>query len=312
MHRTRAPNKEHSSSMLKQVPPANRFLNTRALSKVLMIAVAGLGPATGLWAATASVPLPDAPDAGMLQQTQKPPADPSQNPQDTAKQSKPGDSGYSLKGAEHQRILGIIPEFQAVNSSGAYKPLTVKEKFSLMWKSSTDPYTFGLDAIVAGIGQAKDSNPGFGQGAEGYFKRFGASYADTFDGNFWGNAVLTSALHEDPRYFRKGEDFRPLHRALYSASTAVWCRRDTGKWGPNYANVFGNIISGGISNAYYPSDDRGVGKTFSGALTVTAEGIIGSELEEFWPDIARRIQKKRQEKQQRQARLAAPPGTTPQ
>lgn len=291
--------------MFKQVLPVNRLLNTRALSNVLrIVAVAGLGSAAGLWAATPSVPLPDAPDAGTLQQAQKPPADQSQG---NAQQPQPGDSGYSLKGAEHQRILGIIPEFQAVNSTGAYKPLTVKEKFSLMFRSSTDPYTFGLDAIVAGIGQAKDSNPGFGQGAAGYFKRFGASYADTLDGNFWGNAVLTSALREDPRYFRKGEDFRPLHRAAYSASTAVWCRRDTGKWGPNYANVFGNIISGGISNAYYPADDRGVGKTFTGALTVTAEGIIGSELEEFWPDIARHFQKKRQEKQKRQALAAASP-----
>ena len=45
---------------------------------------------------------------------------------------------------------------------------------------------------------------GFGQGAAGYFKRFGASYADTADGNFWGNAVLPVLLKEDPRYYRMG------------------------------------------------------------------------------------------------------------
>ena len=168
--------------------------------------------------------------------------------------------GYDLKKAEHQRILGVMPEFNAVNHPEDLPPLTPKQKFGLMWKSSTDGFIFALDAIVAGIGQAKDSNPGYGQGAQGYFKRFGASYADTFDGNFWGNAVLTSALDEDPRYFREGEDYSPLHRALYSAATAVWCRRDSGTWGPNYANVLGNLISGGISNLYYPAADRGSGQ----------------------------------------------------
>ena len=254
--------------------------------------------------------LPNAPDASALTYPQQAPAAPSQTAPPTADKqstaSKPGDTNYNLQNAEHQRILGIIPEFQAVNHSGVYEPLTVKQKFSLMWRSSTDPYIFTLDAIVAGIGQAKNSNPGFGQGAQGYFKRYAASYADTFDGNFWGNAVLTAAFHEDPRYFREGEGHSATHRALYSAFTAIWCRRDSGNWGPNYANVFGNIISGGISNLYYPAADRGVGKTFTGALTVTAEGTIGSELEEFWPDIENHFLKKRRAKQQAQAALAQP------
>lgn len=250
------------------------------------------------WAAT--TPLPNAPDAAGLLQAQSQTA-PTPQPAPPAKQQKQGGdqktaSDYTLEGAEHQRIFGIIPEFQAVNTTGPYKPLTVGQKFNLMFKSSTDPYVFALDVFVAGIGQADDSNSGFGQGAAGYFKRYGASLADTIDGNFWGNAVLTSALKEDPRYFREGEDFSASHRALYSASTAVWCKRDSGKWGPNYANVLGNIIGGGISNAYYPAADRGVSNTFIGAFTVTAEGIIGSELEEFWPDIERHYNRKHQQK----------------
>ena len=245
-----------------------------------------------VWAAAT---LPDAPDARALaaQQAEKPdtakPA-PTKNPDGS-------DTNYSLKSAEKQRIFGIIPEFTAVNHTGRFAPLTTKEKFTLFWKSSTDPYIFVLDAFVAGIGQAKNSNAGYGQGAQGYFKRYAASFADTFAGNFWGNAVLTSAFHEDPRYFRKGEDYSPTHRALYSAVTAVWCRRDGGNWGPNYANILGNIIAGGISNVYYPSEDRGLGKTFTGAVTVTAEGTIGSELQEFWPDIQNHFLRKRREKQ---------------
>ncbi len=92
-----------------------------------------------------------------------------------------------------------------------------------------------------------------------------------------------------------------MHRALYSASTAVWSRWDDGRYRPNFANVLGNIIGGGISNVYYPSGDRGVGKTFSGAVTVTAEGTIGSELQEFIPDLQNHFLRKRREKQLRQA-----------
>ncbi len=272
-------------------PSGQRAATLRRVIAAVSLAAAG----SCAWASEPK--LPDAPDAHSLQTAAESKQQPA--PGNTNPQPQSSDQNYSLKSAEHQRILGIIPEFAAVNTTGAYKPLTVGQKFNLMWKSSIDPYTFTLAAVVSGIGQAKNSNAGYGQGAQGYFKRFGASYADTVDGNFWGNAVLTSAFHEDPRYFRKGEDFTATHRALYSASTAVWCRRDTGHWGPNYANVFGNIIAGGISNAYYPASDRGVGKTFTGALTVTAEGIIGSELEEFWPDIEAHFLRKRHEKQLR-------------
>jgi hypothetical protein len=184
--------------MFKQVPPGSRPFQICALRTTLkLLSILAISAAGSAWALpiSAIVPLPDAPDAAVMQKTQ--PSSPTDQqtapatPQTTPKPAQPSDGNYSLQGAEHQRILGIIPEFQAVNTAGVYKPLTVGQKFNLMWKSSTDPYIFTLDAIVAGIGQAKNSNPGFGQGAEGYFKRFGASYADTFDGNFWGNAVLT-------------------------------------------------------------------------------------------------------------------------
>ena len=270
--------------------------------------------AEGISLSPATLALPNAPSSTpeMQQAPTAIPASPQSASQgsrhgsaDPATSSAPGSTGqqapaatsYDLKKAEHQRILGIMPEFQAVNTSGAIVPLTPGQKFHLMFKSSTDPFIFTLAAIVSGIGQAKDSNPGFGQGTKGYLKRFGASYADTFDGNFWGNAVLTVAFKEDPRYFREGSAYSPLHRALYSAGTAIWTRRDNGTMGPNYANVIGNFISGGISNAYYPAADRGLGKTVTGAITVTAEGTIGSELIEFWPDIAHKLFPKRYHQQ---------------
>ncbi len=288
------------------------------LRRAASLAVLSASSATFPLAAGAEVPvpantafvLPDAPSANLPGPQTTPPAPVPVPPPAPASAQTPAPAprtDYSLTKAEHQRVLGIMPEFQAVNNGANLPPLTPKEKFHLMWKSSTDPFIFSLDAIVAGIGQAKDSNPGFGQGAQGYFKRFGASYADTFDGNFWGNAVLTVALKEDPRYYREGESYGYLHRAGYSALTAIWTRRDNGKWGPNFANVLGNFISGGISNLYYPAADRGFGKTVTGAITVTAEGTIGSELIEFWPDIARKLFPKHFKQQMDNQQKAAKP-----
>jgi hypothetical protein len=286
-------------------------------SLLLTIAVAGAMPTQKAHAQSdvASVSLPDAPIPQLNTPSTNPaPPASTSNPPSAQEQKKQADADEVLKREEKQRAFGVMPMFQAVNRSGNIPPLRPKQKFQLMVKSSTDPFVFALGGIIAGIGQARDTNSGtkivtnpdgtkstvrwgFGQGAAGYFKRFGASYADTVDGNFWGNAVLPVLLKEDPRYYRMGPSSSFSRRFLYSASTSVWCRRDNGKWGPNYANVAGNFISGGISNLYYPDEDTGFEKTTIGALTVTAEGVIGSELIEFLPDIEHHFLKKRQQTQ---------------
>ena len=121
----------------------------------------------------------------------------------------------------------------------------------------------------------------------------------TSSGNFFGNAVLSSALREDPRYFQKGKGSK-IGRALWAASGTVWCKRDNGTWGPNYANVMGNMVGAAISNVYYPEPDRTVGGTLERGVSVTAQAIIGSEVIEFWPDIVRRHNRKVAEKLARQ------------
>ncbi len=242
----------------------------------------------------------DAQQAPAQQPATAAPAAPTPTPQQTGSSVSPELKGQTelgdaqLKKQETQRILGVMPAFNSVYE-GTVPPLTPKQKFQLMWKSTTDAYVFGFAAFTAGIGQAQNSHAAYGQGVEGYAKRFGANYADTADGNLWGNAILTVALHEDPRYFRLGHG-KFTHRLLYSMSTSVWCKRDNGTAGPNYANVFGNLIAGGISNLYYPAADRGVGQTFQNAATVTAEGMIGAALIEFWPDIAHHYKVKKQAK----------------
>lgn len=192
-----------------------------------------------------------------------------------------------LKEEERQRILGIVPNFNTSNINNA-APLSPGQKFQLALRGAVDPFQFVAAALDAGYSQWRNDFVGYGHGGQGYAKRFGAAYADQFSGAIWGNAVFPSLLHEDPRYFRKGEGtFK--HRLLYSLATTVWTKNDNGTWGPNYANVLGNLAAGGLSNVYYPATDRGLALTFERAATVTAEGAIGAIFDEFWPDISQKL-----------------------
>ena len=164
--------------------------------------------------ASATVSLPDAPS----------------QPAATQSRSRQNQAETQLNQEEHQRILGVVPNFNTTDNQNA-APLSARQKFRLAFRSAVDPFTFVAVAADAGISQAKNDFPGYGQGAAGYGKRFGASYADSFDGTLWGNAIFPALLHQDPRYFRKGRGSF-TRRLLYAVSTTVWARNDNGTWGP--------------------------------------------------------------------------------
>jgi hypothetical protein len=222
-----------------------------------------------------------------------------ETPQSAAEKDQREKAEEQLKEQEHQRVAGVMATFNTTSNRNAV-PLSPKQKFQLFFKSETDPWPFFLAGVVSGIGQADDSYPEWGQGMQGYGKRFGAAYSDAFIGNFFGNAVLPTVMHEDPRYFQKGTG-SAKSRFLWAAASTVWCRRDNGSWGPNYANVGGNLIGSAIARVYYPASERTVSDTITDGLTVSAEGIVGAEVIEFWPDLARHMKRKHEEKLAREA-----------
>jgi hypothetical protein len=191
----------------------------------------------------------------------------------------------------HARVLGLAPMFNVVNDPSKARPLSVGEKWKLFYRQTYDPFQFVTAAFSAGINQAEDEFPEYGQGTVGYAKRYGAGFADNSLGAFFGNFALPSLLHDDPRYFRKGSG--PfMNRLLYSAETTVIARHDDGTHHPNYSNVVGNLIGCAFGNLYYPKSDRGVGTTIERGFQVTAYGAIGGVFQEFWPDIHDKIFKK--------------------
>jgi hypothetical protein len=177
-----------------------------------------------------------------------------------------------IKVEEKQRVLGVLPNFYVSYIPNA-APLTSKQKFKLAGKTVVDPFTFVFVGGAAGVEQAQNHFVEYGQGAQGYGKRFGAGYADVVAGTVIGAAILPSLLKQDPRYFYKGSGSKSS-RALYAIANSVICKGDNGRWQANYSNIVGSMAAGGISNLYYPAQDTGAGLTFeNGAIGIGATAV---------------------------------------
>ncbi len=189
-------------------------------------------------------------------------------------------SQEQIQEQEKQRVVGVIPNFYVSYVPDAV-PLTSGQKFKLAARFTVDPFAFGISAAIAGVEQADNEFSGYGQGAQGYAKRFGAAYADFAIGTFIGSAILPSILKQDPRYFYKGTG-STHSRVMYAIANAVICKGDNGEWQPNYSSILGYLAAGGISNLYYPSQNRnGVGLTFENALIGIGSTAAANLLQEF-------------------------------
>ncbi|HLY99491.1 MAG TPA: hypothetical protein VKT33_10565 [Candidatus Angelobacter sp.] len=191
------------------------------------------------------------------------------------------------KQEQSQRILGMAPMFGVTSRQNA-APLTRGQKFHLFAKSAFDPFAFAAAGLQSGLGQAQNEFPGYGQGAAGYGKRYGASLADQVSSSFFSNYFYPTLLKQDPRYFRLGET-SVKHRLLYSLEQEFVCRTDKGGKSFNWSNVLGAFTAGGVSNIYYPSTDRGAGLTLSRSAIALAYGSVGGLVDEFWPDVNRKL-----------------------
>jgi len=184
-----------------------------------------------------------------------------------------------FKEEEKQRVFGFIPNFY-VSYVPHPAPLTPRQKFSLAWRTTIDPVSFAMLGVVAGVQQANNTFSAYGQGAQGYGKRYGAAYGDFFTDTFIGGAVFPVLLKQDPRYFYKGTGSK-TSRFFYAVVNAVICKSDQGRWQPNYSGILGSIASGGISTLYYPPHQRGAALVFENALGEIGGSMVVNLFQEF-------------------------------
>ncbi len=167
----------------------------------------------------------------------------------------------------------------------ALKP---RQKFRLFTRQAFDPFQWFFAGAQAGLSQAQNRLAGYGQGAAGYGKRYGAAIADVTDHEFMSNFLLPVLLKQDPRYFRVGRG-TITHRIIYSLAQEFWCRNDQGKRQLNYSKVLGAFANKAVSNAYYPPADRGFGLTMSRSAVSILSGMATGLGAEFWPDVKRKV-----------------------
>jgi hypothetical protein len=181
---------------------------------------------------------------------------------------------------EKQRLVGVVPNFFTSYIHDA-APLTWKQKFSLAARGTFDPVSMLGVGFAAGIEQANNTFPGYGQGAAGYGKRFAAKFVDGRSSDFLTHAVFPTLFHQDPRYFYQGSG-SVRSRFLHAVGSAFVTRSDSGQTVPNYSYLLGDVSAAALSNLYYPPTNRG--RIVLTNATVGLAGRIGGNLlREFLP-----------------------------
>ncbi len=294
---------------MKLRSPSATAIARRHVAPQLRLGILGLLSIASTFAAAQASPptsLPDAPSA--QQQPQAEPHEPPPSPNETDEQRRVrlhAQAGREVKVEETQRIAVVVPNFNTV-ITGRAVPLSRGQKTDLALHSTFDPFNFVGAAFNSGLSEINGTHRGFGWGPAGYAKRYGANLADVFDGTMLAGAVYPILLRQDPRFFRQGAGTFGS-RIRHALAASVVCRGDNGRSQPNFSNVLGNFTSGLISNAYYPSNETGIGLSLVNSTIQTAEGAAGNIALEFSPDVDAYLQRRRERKA-----LARQPASPPQ
>jgi hypothetical protein len=209
------------------------------------------------------------------------------NPQ--AHGSSPASSGTtqppdSSEGQQTKRILGIVPNFQAVSANTHLPPLALKQKFWLATEGTFDYSSFISVGMQAAIEQATNTYPEFHQGAAAYGRYYWHTFADSGVENYLVGAIFPAITHEDPRYYTlfRGGFF---HRTRYAISRLWITKNDAGASRFNVSEILGSGVAAEVSSRYYPRHERAASETLERWASQLLNDGVGNVFEEFWPDI---------------------------
>jgi hypothetical protein len=200
-------------------------------------------------------------------------------------QNKKDDS----QGKQTNRMFWLVPNFGAVSANTQLPPMSTREKFALAAKDSVADYSsFTWAGMLAGQQMALNSDPELGRGIAGYGRYYWRTFTDGVSGTFFTEAIVPVMTHEDPRYYTmgKGGFFR---RTGYALSRAFVTKTDSGGTSFNWSEVMGNLLEAGLSNAYYPPEERSLSQTATNWGTQMESAVLNHVFQEFWPDIRKKI-----------------------
>lgn len=199
------------------------------------------------------------------------------------------ESGSQPLEEQPKRILWIIPNFRSVSANTQLPPLSPRGKLWLATQDSFDYSSVILAGIVAGASQAQGSSPEFDDGTAAYGRYLWRTFTDEAVANYFTEAFLPIVTHEDPRYYTLGRGANFLHRTAYALTRLVITRTDSGGNTFNLSEVAGNALGAGISNLYYPPQERTWSQTGQKWGIQLGIDALFNVAKEFWPDIDQRI-----------------------
>jgi hypothetical protein len=202
-----------------------------------------------------------------------------------APQNKKDDS----QAQQSKRMFWLVPNFAAVNANTQLPPLSTREKFVLAAHDSVLDYSsFTWAGILAAQAMVLNSDPELGHGIAGYGRYYWRTFTDGVSGTFFTEAIVPAITHEDPRYYTMGQGgfFR---RTGYAISRGFVTKTDSGGTSFNFSEVVGNGLEAGLSNAYYPPQERGLSQTALNFGTQMESAVLNHIFQEFWPDIRKKI-----------------------
>jgi hypothetical protein len=211
--------------------------------------------------------------------------------QNALTEPSPGGGTIPVQAPEDKRIFGVLPNNRTTEDSIPFHSITARQKMTIAFKDSFDWPVFPTSAAFAALYQIEGQNPSFGQGMRGYAQRFATAYGDQMIGNMMTEGFVPALTHEDPRYFRRAEG-SIKGRTLYALQQIVVCRKDSGGRTFNFSEWGGNATAVAISNAYYP-DTRTASDNVQRLLIACGTDAFSNVLKEFWPDVKRRLHRKK-------------------
>jgi hypothetical protein len=210
------------------------------------------------------------------------PPTPAQTPDD---QNKKDDS----QPQQTKRMFWVVPNFAAVNANAQLPPLSTREKFVLAAHDSiTDYSSYTWAGVLAGQAMLLNSDPELGHGIAGYGRYYWRTFVDGISGTFFTEAIVPAITHEDPRYYTMGQGGF-FHRTGYAISRAFVTKTDSGGTTFNWSEVAGNGLEAGLSNAYYPPEERTLSQTAMNWGVQMESAVLNHVFQEFWPDIRKKI-----------------------
>jgi hypothetical protein len=213
--------------------------------------------------------------------------EPANNQKKNDKDNKNGEEGKQTK-----RIFGVVPNFGAVDANTTLPPLTTKGKFKLATAGSIDYSAFLGAGIIAGQSMALRTYPELGHGMAGYGRYYWRAFADQASETYFTTAIVPALTHEDPRYYTLGHGGF-FHRVGYAISRVVVTKTDSGGSSFNYSEIVGSACEAGLSNAYYPSQERSWSNTGLNYASQIEGAVASNIFREFWPDIHKKFARKK-------------------